>query len=109
MTRKANVSGEHWATSDKTDWGEIEGEIMLSTKPGERERDTSALMAAPLDGKMRVLMNVPNRLSGREENETMAEKETTHCAMQQEMTFRDASLHDVEAIAALHAESWRRQ
>lgn len=28
--------------------------------------------------------------------------------MQQEITFRDASIHDVEAIAALHADSWRR-
>ncbi len=38
----------------------------------------------------------------------MAENETTHGSIQQEMTFREASIHDVEAIAALHAESWRR-
>lgn len=38
----------------------------------------------------------------------MAENETTHGLMQQEITFRDASIHDVEAIAALHADSWRR-
>ena len=38
----------------------------------------------------------------------MAENETTRCSMQQEITFRDASIHDVEAIAALHADSWRR-
>jgi ribosomal protein S18 acetylase RimI-like enzyme len=38
----------------------------------------------------------------------MAENETMHNSMQQEMIFRAASIHDVEAIAALHAESWRR-
>jgi len=38
----------------------------------------------------------------------MAENETTRSSMQQEITFRDASIHDVEAIAALHADSWRR-
>jgi ribosomal protein S18 acetylase RimI-like enzyme len=38
----------------------------------------------------------------------MAENETTDRSMQQEITFRDASMHDAEAIAALHADSWRR-
>jgi ribosomal protein S18 acetylase RimI-like enzyme len=38
----------------------------------------------------------------------MRENETAHCALQQEMTVREASIRDVEAIAALHAESWRR-
>lgn len=32
----------------------------------------------------------------------------THGFMQQEITFRDASIHDVESIAVLHANSWRR-
>ena len=36
----------------------------------------------------------------------MAENETMHNSMQREMIFRAASIHDVEAIAALHAESW---
>ncbi|GHO90095.1 hypothetical protein KSF_001430 [Reticulibacter mediterranei] len=38
----------------------------------------------------------------------MTENETTHCWVQQEIISREASIHDVEAIAALHAESWRR-
>jgi predicted N-acetyltransferase YhbS len=38
----------------------------------------------------------------------MAENETTHARVQQEVIFREVSRHDVEAIAALHAESWRR-
>lgn len=38
----------------------------------------------------------------------MAENKTTHSSMPQEITFREASVSDVEAIAALHAESWRR-
>ncbi|MBO0781146.1 MAG: GNAT family N-acetyltransferase [Ktedonobacteraceae bacterium] len=38
----------------------------------------------------------------------MMENETTHGSIPQEIIFRDASIHDVEAIAALHAESWRR-
>lgn len=38
----------------------------------------------------------------------MAENETTHMRVQQETTFREASIHDVEEIAALHAESWQR-
>lgn len=38
----------------------------------------------------------------------MVEKETTPCSRQQEITFRHASIYDVEAIAALHADSWRR-
>ena len=42
---------------------------------------------------------------GREE---MAENETTQARAQQEMIFREVSMHDVEAIAALHAESWQR-
>jgi ribosomal protein S18 acetylase RimI-like enzyme len=37
----------------------------------------------------------------------MTENETTHCWVQQEMIFREASMHDLEAIATLHAESWR--
>jgi ribosomal protein S18 acetylase RimI-like enzyme len=53
-------------------------------------------------------MNAPSILISREEKKTMAENETTHVRVQQEITFRDASIHDVEAIAALHAESWRR-
>jgi ribosomal protein S18 acetylase RimI-like enzyme len=38
----------------------------------------------------------------------MAENETMHARVRQEMILRAASIHDVEAIAALHAESWRR-
>jgi ribosomal protein S18 acetylase RimI-like enzyme len=38
----------------------------------------------------------------------MAENETTHFSTQQELAFRDASANDIEAIAALHADSWRR-
>ncbi|HWE61051.1 MAG TPA: GNAT family N-acetyltransferase [Chloroflexota bacterium] len=38
----------------------------------------------------------------------MAEHETTRCSAQQEVTLRDASAHDIEAIAARHADSWRR-
>jgi ribosomal protein S18 acetylase RimI-like enzyme len=38
----------------------------------------------------------------------MTESETTHRLVQQEMILREASIHDVEEIAALHAESWRR-
>lgn len=38
----------------------------------------------------------------------MTENETTNCSMQQEITLRDASIHDIEAIASLHAESWQR-
>lgn len=38
----------------------------------------------------------------------MEENETTHGSMPQEITFRQVSFPDVEAIAALHAESWRR-
>ncbi len=38
----------------------------------------------------------------------MAENETAHRSMQQEIILRDASIHDVEAIAALHADSWRQ-
>ena len=38
----------------------------------------------------------------------MAENETTHGSMQQEMTLRDASIQDVETIAAWSAASWRR-
>ena len=38
----------------------------------------------------------------------MTENETTHARLQQEMIFREASRHDVEAIAALHAESWQQ-
>jgi len=53
-------------------------------------------------------MNAPSILSDKEEKKTMTENETTHARVQQEITFRDASIHDVEAIAALHAESWRR-
>jgi predicted N-acetyltransferase YhbS len=37
----------------------------------------------------------------------MAEHETT-VSTQQAMAFRDATVHDIEAIAALHADSWRR-
>ena len=37
----------------------------------------------------------------------MAENETTHSSAQRDMIFRAASIDDVEAIAALHAESWR--
>jgi ribosomal protein S18 acetylase RimI-like enzyme len=38
----------------------------------------------------------------------MTENETTHARVQQEMILREASSQDVKAIAALHAESWRR-
>jgi ribosomal protein S18 acetylase RimI-like enzyme len=38
----------------------------------------------------------------------MTANETTHGTVQQEMVFRQASIHDVEAIAALHTESWQR-
>jgi ribosomal protein S18 acetylase RimI-like enzyme len=38
----------------------------------------------------------------------MAENETTGFSTRPEITFRDASAHDIEAIAALHADSWRR-
>lgn len=38
----------------------------------------------------------------------MTENETTHNWVQQEIIFREASMHDIEAISALHAESWRR-
>jgi ribosomal protein S18 acetylase RimI-like enzyme len=38
----------------------------------------------------------------------MTEHETAHDSTQQEIAFRDASAHDSEAIAALHADSWRR-
>jgi hypothetical protein len=38
----------------------------------------------------------------------MAENETTDCSTRPEITFRDASARDIEAIATLHADSWRR-
>ncbi|SRR5579884_1962751 len=38
----------------------------------------------------------------------MTENETKHNQVQQEIIFREASIHDLEAIAALHADSWRR-
>ena len=38
----------------------------------------------------------------------MTDNETAHARVQQEMIFREASMYDVEAIAALHAESWKR-
>jgi ribosomal protein S18 acetylase RimI-like enzyme len=57
---------------------------------------------------MFVPRNASRRRSDREEKETMTENETTYARVQQEMILREASIQDVEAIAALHAESWRR-
>ena len=38
----------------------------------------------------------------------MSANETTRARVQQKMIFRQASINDVEAIAALHTESWQR-
>lgn len=38
----------------------------------------------------------------------MTRNETLSHSAQPEMTFRDASIHDGDAIATLHAESWRQ-
>jgi ribosomal protein S18 acetylase RimI-like enzyme len=38
----------------------------------------------------------------------MTENETTHYSTRQEIVFRDASAKDIEVIAALHGDSWRR-
>ena len=38
----------------------------------------------------------------------MSENQTANTRVQQEMIFRQASINDVEAIAALHTESWQR-
>jgi len=38
----------------------------------------------------------------------MAENETMDFSTRPEITFRDASVRDIEAIAALHADNWRR-
>jgi ribosomal protein S18 acetylase RimI-like enzyme len=44
----------------------------------------------------------------REQQVTMAEHEATQGATQQATGLRDACAQDIEAIAALHADSWRR-
>lgn len=43
-----------------------------------------------------------------EERLTMTKNESPRCSTRPEICFRDATAHDIEAIATLHADSWRR-